>query len=146
MLKRGALASCLLVALGCGGNSPTAPTPIVVPPASIAGSWSGTFQATQVSGGPYLIAYVMALNQAGANVTGTWATAQAQGTVTGTTTPTSFSGTLTWNGATVGGTACTGTFAVSGSAGSNTVNWSSPGVTANCNNLPTSVVIAAQLR
>lgn len=146
MVKRSLLALILLSALACGGNSPTAPTPAPPPPASVAGSWSGTWQATQVTGGPYLIAYVMVLNQSAANVTGTWSTAQANGTVTGTTTTSSFSGTMTWNGLTVGGSACTGTFAVSGAAGGNTVSWTSPGVTATCNNLPTSVVIAAQLR
>jgi hypothetical protein len=145
-MKRLLLALCVLAA-GCGSSSsPVAPTPPAPQPAQIAGTYTGTWQATQVTGGPYLIAYVMTLNQSAANVTGTWSTAQANGTVTGTTTPTAFSGTMTWNGLTNGGSACTGTFAVSGPAGGPTVNWTSPAVTANCNNLPTGITIAAQLR
>src|SRR3954464_1185918 len=151
MWNRVALAVCLLTSLACGGSSPAAPSsppPAPAPPpvASLVGSWTGTWQATQTTGGPYLIAYVMVLNQSAANVTGTWSTAQANGTVTGTTTTSSFSGTMTWNGLTNNGSACTGTFAVSGTAGGATVNWTSPAVTANCNNLPTGVTIAAQVR
>jgi hypothetical protein len=146
-MKRFLVAVLSVVALACGSDSPTAPTPPPAPqPAQIAGSYTGTWQATQVTGGPYLIAYTMSLNQSAANVTGTWATAQANGTVTGTTTPTSFSGTMTWNAATNNGTPCTGTFAVSGNAGGNTVTWTSPAVTANCTNLPTGITIAAQVR
>lgn len=137
-----------LLAVGCGSSSstPAAPSQPAPSPASVAGTWTGTWQATQVTGGPYLIAYVMTLNQAGANVTGTWSTAQANGTVTGTTTSTAFSGTFTWNATTNGGAACTGTFAVSGNAGGSTVSWTSPAVTASCTNLPTGITIAAQSR
>lgn len=147
-MKRAVLVLVLLFTAACGSDSsPVAPSAPPPPqPAQIAGSYTGTWQATQVTGGPYLIAYVMVLNQAAANVTGTWSTAQANGTVTGTTTPTTFSGTMTWNGVTNNGTACTGSFAVSGPAGGNTATWTSPAITANCNNLPTGVTIAAQLR
>lgn len=146
MLMRSLLAVLCVSALACGGNSPTAPSTPPPPPASIAGAWTGTFQATQVTGGPYIIALVMTLNQSAANVTGTWATSQANGTVTGTTTTTSFSGTLTWNGVTNNGSSCTGTFAVSGTAGGPTLNWTSPAVTGNCGNLPTAITVAAQTR
>lgn len=147
-MKRLIVIAALLAAAGCSGSSsPTAPTPAPVPqPAQIAGNYTGTWQATQVTGGSYLIAYVMVLNQSGANVTGTWSTAQANGTVNGTTTPTTVSGTMTWNGVTNGGTPCTGTFAFSGNAGGATATWGSPAVTANCTNLPTGITIAAQLR
>lgn len=135
------LGICLFAACSSSPSAPSTP-----PPASVAGNWSGTWQATQTTGGPYLIAYVMNLNQSGSTVSGTWSTAQANGTVSGATTSTSFSGTLTWNGSSVGGTACTGSLAVSGSAGGQTVTWTSPAVTGNCGNLPTSITIAAQLR
>jgi hypothetical protein len=144
-MKRCALAVLLLVSVACGSNSPTAPAP-APQPANIAGSYTGTWQATQTTGGPYLIAYIMQLNQSGATVTGTWSTAQANGTVTGTTTPTTFSGTFTWNAVTNGGSPCTGTFAVSGNAGGPTITWTSPAVTASCTNLPTGITIAAQVR
>jgi len=143
-MKRALLVVVAVLSFACGSSSPTAPSP--PPPASVAGSWTGTWQATQVTGGPYLISLVMVLNQSGANVTGTWGTSQAEGTVTGTTTTSTFSGTMTWNGRTNSGAACTGTFAISGNAGGPTVTWTSPAVTANCTNLPTGITIAAQLR
>src|SRR6185312_441143 len=118
-MRQLSLSLLLLVSVACGSSTPAAPSP--PPPAQIAGNYTGTWQATQVTGGPYLISYVMQLNQSAGNVTGTWSTAQANGTVTGTTTPTTFSGTFTWNAVTNGGSPCTGSFAVSGNAGGNTV-------------------------
>lgn len=128
----------------CSSDSP-APAPSPPPPASVAGNWTGTWSGTQLSGGSYLIALVMNLSQANSAVSGTWATSQANGTVSGTTTTSSFSGTFTWNAFTTIGTPCTGTFAVSGAAGGNTLNWNSVGVTGNCTNLPTGIAITTQV-
>lgn len=144
-MKRLLLAATVcLLASGCG-SSPSAPTPPPPQPANIAGNWSGTFQGTQAATGNFLTAVVMNLTQAGATVDGTWATSASNGTVSGSTTPTTFTGTFTFNGTGSAG-ACTGTFAVNGNAGGTTLNWTSPGVTGNCTNLPTNIVIAVQLR
>jgi hypothetical protein len=137
MFKRTCVVLLLLSAAACGGSS-NAPSS-----ANVAKNWQGTWQATQTSGS-YLIALVMNLTQAGSTVTGTWATSQGNGTVSGTTTQNTFSGTFTWNSLSTTGGACTGTFAVSGAAGGTTLNWTSPAVTGNCTNLPTSITIAVQ--
>jgi hypothetical protein len=129
MLKHIGASLVLLGAMACGGSTstPTAPTPT---PANVAGTWSGTFgftaQAPFTSG---MIPLTMNLTQAGSSVSGTWVDGGASGTVSGATTTTSFSGTFTWNAILNGATVCIGTFAVSGSAGGNTVNWTSPGLT-----------------
>lgn len=134
-----------LLCAACGSDpTPVAPTP--PSPASVAGTWSGTLQGSQPIQGAFLIAAVMTLNQSGPTVTGTWSTGNANGTVSGTTTASSFTGTFTWNASTATGAPCTGTLAVSGSAGGNTVNWTSPLVTGNCSNLPNSLTLAMQRR
>jgi hypothetical protein len=148
MVKRGSAVLLLISAWACAGSGmPTAQTP--VPPAGVAGLWSGTLQATQVPGNlcpcpqiafPYTIAFVMNLTQAGSAVSGTWATSQAMGTVAGVTSPTSFSGTLTWNSTTTG--ACTGTLAVGGPAGGKALNWTSPGVTGTCTTFAKAITLA----
>lgn len=130
-----------LHATACG--SPDAPSA-----ANIAGRWSGTFQSTQ-AGGSTVLPFEMTLTQVESSVAGVWSVSGvliANGTVTGATTATTFSGTFTFNSTTTGGAACAGAFTVSGNAGSNTIVWTSPGVTANCSVLPTSITIAAQLR
>lgn len=132
-----------LLVSACGGSSPTAPAP--PPPANIAGGWTGTLQGTQ-TGGPFLVAVVMDLTQAGDSVNGTYSTASWSGTVSGTTTPTAFSGSFTFNARTTTGASCSGTFAGSGSAGGTTMTWTSPGVSGTCNNLPTSMTLAVQRR
>ena len=138
--KRGGIVLLLILATACSGSS-TAPSTT-----SVAGNWSGTWQNTQV-GGSYIVPLTMNLSQGASSVAGTWSTATANGTVTGATTTSTFSGTFTWNATDFHGVACTGTFPVSGSAGGNTLNWTSPGVTGmtgNCTNLPTSITLAVQ--
>jgi hypothetical protein len=103
-------------------------------------------QYNTANSGAGIVAIGMALTQAGANVNGTWTTGGASGTVTGTTTIGGFSGTFTFNATSVTGSACTGTLAVSGTETLTTLRWTSPFVTGNCSNLPTDIVIAAQLR
>jgi hypothetical protein len=130
----------------CGGSTPAAPTP--PPPANIAGGWTGTFQATQGTS-PVTVAFIMDLTQAGDSVNGTYSTSGGStfnGTVSGATTSSSFSGTFTFNARTVSGAACTGTFVASGNAGSSTMTWTSPIVSATCTNTPTSMTIAVQRR
>jgi len=143
----------LISASACGGNStPTAPMP--PSPASVAGTWSGTWQATQAVGGAYVDAVVMNLTQVDSNVSGTWSTEQGGGAVVGRTTATSFSGYLTFyfTSLSIRGPAepCTGTLGVSGTAGGTTLNWTSPGaiaaVPAACTNLPTSITLTVQSR
>lgn len=139
-----ALVGLCLLAAACGSDAPAAPSP-----ASVAGNWTGTFQSTQAASGASIVAFVMNLTQAGSSVSGTWGYSGlsiANGTVSGATTTSSFSGTFTFNATATNGTACTGTFAVSGNAGGNTLTWTSPGVTANCTNLPTGITIAVQAR
>ena len=146
-VERGHLVLLLCLTLGlsaCGSDPPVAPAPL--PPANVAGNWSGTLQGTQTTGGNFLVAAVMVLNQSDATVTGTWGIQGTNGTVTGTTTTGAFAGTFTWNAGTVAGVPCTGTWAVAGPAGANTLTWSSPVVTGNCGNLPTNLVLAMQRR
>jgi hypothetical protein len=127
----------------CGGGS----TPASSSPANVAGNWAGTFQFTAADGTRVSAPLTMTLTQSGANVSGSW-TAAAQpassGTVAGTVTATSFSGTFTFVASVT--TTCTGTFPVSGAAGGSSVSWTSPAITGNCSNLPTSITIAAQIR
>jgi hypothetical protein len=119
------------------------PTPAATP--SVAGNWTGTWEATQGSGGPYTIPLVMTLTQAGSAVSGTWTTVRANGIVSGTITASTFSGTFTWNAPAINST-CTGTFAAAGTAGGNTLAWTSPGVTSgNCTNLATGITLTVRL-
>lgn len=128
--------------VGCGGGGVT--TPATNNSASVAGSWSGVIQySAGLSNTPILQTIVMNLTQSGSTVTGTYTTPNFSGTVTGTTTTSVFSGSFTFNSTSVTGTACTGTFAVTGNAGGTMLNWTSPGVTANCSGTPQSIVIGA---
>ena len=131
---------CVLLILMAGtacGSSPLAPAP----PANIAGAWTGTFQATRVAGGPYLLGIRVTLDQTGSAVSGTWATGEAGGAVAGTTSASRFDGMLTWNFTSTG---CVGTFAVSGTVGPNTLIWTSPRVTGNCVDEPSSITITVE--
>src|SRR5690242_11996589 len=124
-MPRMLLVAALAFVAACGSSA--APTPAPTPqPANIAGGWSGAFEFSTTAGKQTPIAIVLDLTQAGSSVNGTYATQAFTGTVTGTTTPSAFSGTLTFNAQTVSGQACTGTMAVSGAAGSGTMNWTSP--------------------
>src|SRR5262249_1007052 len=126
--------AAMLGTAACGSNpSPAAPSP----PSVVAGNWTGTmsFTSTNSAGQTTNSAVVitMALTQTGSTVSGTWAVSGANGTVAGATTNGgTFSGTFTFNAVTVSGAPCTGIFAVSGTETPTTVNWTSPGVTANC--------------
>ena len=143
--SRAAVCALAIVAVSCSG-SPAAPTP-PPQPAQLAGNWSGTVQYTIASSAnPQVQAVVLNLTQAGASVNGTYAAQNFDGTISGQTTPSNFSGTFTWNARTTTGAACTGSYAVSGGAGTTTMTWTSPGVTANCTNLPTSLTFAVQRR
>jgi hypothetical protein len=142
-MRRLCLALALLACTACG-SSPAAPTP--PPLAQVAGSWSGTFDYTVPAGKQAPIAILFDLTQAGSSVNGTYATSAFSGTVTGTVTTSAFSGTLTFNAITVSNTACTGTMAVSGTAGAATMTWTSPLVTANCTNTPTAMTFTIQRR
>lgn len=144
-MMRYGLVIVALLAVGCGKDSPVAPTP--PQPAQIAGGWTGTISYT-AAGSPSTQAIVMDLTQAGATVNGTYVVGSLfGGTVTGATTATGFSGTFTFNGRTASGTACTGTFAVSGPASAAaTLQWTSPAVTGNCNGTPVGMTIAVQRR
>ena len=144
----------LTSAAACGDNStPTAPMQMP-PPASVAGTWAGTWQATQAVGGAYVDTLVMNLTQVGSDVSGMWSTEHGSGAVVGRTTLTSFSGFLTFyfTSLSIRGPAepCTGTLGVSGTAGGTTLNWTSPeahaAVPANCTNLPTSITLTMQSR
>lgn len=138
-MKRLVLCLCVFSA-ACGG-SPSAPSY-----ASMAGNWTGTMQFTQPLTGLAAVGYAMNLTQAGSAVNGSWATQNLNGTLSGATTANSFSGMFTFNTVATNGTACSGSFAVAGPAGGNTVTWTSPGVTGNCTNAPLNITIAAQLR
>lgn len=134
-----------LFASACS-SSPAAPTP-PPQPAQIAGTWSGTLQYNQASSSTLQVqAVAFNLTQAGSSVNGTYAAQTFDGTVAGQTTPSNFSGTFTFNARTVTGAACTGSFAVSGPAGSTTMTWTSPAVIASCNNTPTNLTFAVQRR
>lgn len=142
---RRVLVGFALLLSACGGSStPVAPTPPAN--ATVSGGWSGTFEYSTTSGRQTPIAFAMDLTQAGSTVNGTYATSAFSGTVSGATTPTNFSGSFTFNAQTLNGSACTGTMAVSGSAGASTMSWTSPAVTANCTNTPTAITIAVQRR
>ena len=143
MVKRACVFALMLAAAACGSTT-TAPT--LSSPARVAGTWSGTWQATTADGGAYSSALAMTLTQAGSTVSGTWSTSDTNGTVSGTTTNGGFSGTFTWNGASTTGGACTGTLPVSGSAGGTAMSWTSAAVTGNCTNMPTAITIAVQSR
>lgn len=141
---RRAVASFILVAAvaACGSSVSSAPSY-----AKLAGTWSGTIQFTHMSNGSPVqavqdVSFVLA--QSGGTITGTWQTSTGtvskQGNVNGTVTATSFSGTFSFLGTTIAtGASCTGTLPVSGAAGGTTLTWTSPGVTGNCSDPPTSV-------
>jgi hypothetical protein len=143
MVKRAFVILFLISTVACGSSStPTAPLP-----ATVAGSWAGTFQFTSADGSQRVMPFVMTLTQTGSSVTGMWSASADivySGTVTGATTPSTFAGTFTINLNVA--TICLGIFAVSGGASGNTVTWTSPGVMGNCSVFPSSISIMAQLR
>jgi hypothetical protein len=136
----------LVAALGgaCGGGRGAMPTPTPTP-ANVAGTWSGTVSFT--AGGVAVQEILqMSLTQASgsATVTGSYAADRFAGNITGETTTTSFSGTFEFN-SNAQGQICSGTFNVSGPAGGNTLNWTSPNIVgAPCTNTPINLVIAVQ--
>lgn len=152
-----ALIAVSLSAIASCSRSPSAPSV-----ANVAGNWQGTVQFTvggtgsgAGTGGGFgggagqqvLFAFQMSLSQTGAGVSGTYTSGTAGvplfgGTLAGTATSNSFSGTLTWNP--LAGFSCPGTWAASGSAGGNTLTWTSPGVSGNCADLPRNMTIAVQ--
>jgi hypothetical protein len=147
MFKRRFLGLLLILASGCGGNSsPAAPSP-----ANVAGTWLGTMQYTAMPiGGGTLTQFEqpisISLTQSGTAVSGTWTTTNGHarnGAVGGTTTTTSFSGSLTYNTTSTTGGQCTGTIAVSGSAGGNSLTWTSPIIIENCTDPLTNITITA---
>ena len=163
-MRKGAVAAVLLlvgVSSGCGGSStPTAPSV-----ASVAGNWQGTVQLTAGGSGTgpgtgpgtgsgtssrLVFTCQMSLTQGGTGVSGTYAatnlgTTFFTGTVTGSVTSNAFSGTFTWVPAPGLGPECAGTFMVSGPAGGNTLNWTSPGVVGSvCTGVPTNMTISGQ--
>jgi hypothetical protein len=137
------LAATLVIAAGCGGSSPTAPSVV-----NLAGTWSGTMQYTQSPSGPaaqFVQGVSMSLSQSGNTINGTWTTTSGtarNGTVGGTVTSNSFSGSFTYGDLSVISTPCTGTLAVSGSASSSNLMWTSPTVVENCTDPPVSITIA----
>lgn len=140
---RRAIAVLIIAAAGaCGSSSSSAPKF-----ANVAGTWSGTIQFTHVSNGSPVQAVQdvsLVLTEDGSAVTGTWQTSTGtvskSGNVNGTVTASSFSGTFSFLGTTIAtGTSCTGTLAVAGAAGGNTLTWTSPGVSGNCSDPPTNV-------
>ena len=119
--------------------------------ANVAGTWSGTMQYLQVQASTGTNAqsvqnFTMTLTQSGASVSGTWTATNGTtrtGTVSGTTNQTSFSGSFTYNSTSTTGTPCTGTLAVTGTVGLNTITWTSPLVNENCNDAPTNITFGA---
>lgn len=145
MLKNTVVFLALILA-SCGGSkTPTAPTP--PPLAQVAGTWSGTFEATLASGFSQN-AVTLALTQAGSGVNGTWVAQLPawSGNVTGTVDTTNFSGALSFNATSSTGTACTGSGSFSGPAGGATMTWTSPAITGNCTGLPTAIRLVIQRR
>jgi hypothetical protein len=135
------LTTLTMLLSACASNS-NAPSTVAI----VSGNWTGTFAGTQASGAVFTMPFVMSLYQSGSTVIGTWEVTSgfAVGTVTGATTASSFAGTFTWNGRTGSGLPCAGTFGVSGAVGGDALSWTSPGVTADCTNLPTSITMTAQ--
>lgn len=142
-MKQLSLVVVLAACLSACGSSDVAPTP---QPAQIAGNWTGTLTYFTSQGGPFILAIVENLTQAGSTVNGSYGTPSFDGTISGATTPSSFSGTFTYHSIATNGTTCTGTFVASGSAQLPTMTWTSPGVTSNCTNTPLNVTIAVQTR
>jgi hypothetical protein len=137
----------LISASACGGSD-TAPAPTAPSFASAAGKWTGTFQASTGTNPPGVSTMFMLNGQTGATVFGNWSITGfggANGMVSGTTTVNTFSGTLTYNARTLQGNVCTGTIPVSGSAGGNTMTWTSSGVVSSCTNLPFNITMALVL-
>jgi hypothetical protein len=147
MFTRSWPVAVLVAVLGgsaCGGGRGAMPTPTPTL-ANVAGTWSGTvsFTAGGVAAEELL---EMTLTQASGNatVTGSYAAGRFAGNITGETTTTSFSGTFEFN-SNAQGQVCSGTFNVSGPAGGNTLNWTSPNIVgAPCTNTPIDLVIEVQ--
>ena len=138
-----------VLAVACGSDpGPTVPS--APPVANVAGTWVGTMQYTQTatdgSAAQFTQAASLSLTQSSTTVGGTWTTTNGvarNGTVGGTMNATAFSGTFTYNATSAAGTACAGTLAVAGSIAGNSLTWTSPAITENCSNPPTSITFAA---
>ena len=135
-----AIAVAVACMAGCASGTPPAASG---PPANVAGSWTGTIAFT-TSAGQASQAVTMTLAQSGTSISGTWqapgGTIPKNGTVGGTTTASSFAGTFTITISNLTtGTSCSGTLAVSGPAGGNTMTWTSPGVVGTCSDAPNNV-------
>jgi hypothetical protein len=147
MLVRSWAAVVLVAVLGgsgCSGGRGAMPTPTPTP-AHVAGNWLGTVSFT-AGGVAVQESFQMLLTQASgsATVTGSYAADRFAGNLTGETTTRSFSGTFEFNSNTQG-QICSGTFTVSGPAGGNTLNWTSPNIVgAPCVNTPVGLEIEVQ--
>jgi hypothetical protein len=141
-------AAVVLVAVlggsACSGGRGAMPTPTPTP-AYVGGTWRGTVSFT-AGGVAAQESFQMSLTQASGSaiVTGSYAADRFAGNLTGETTTTAFSGTFEFNSNTQG-QICSGTFDVSGPAGGNTLNWTSPNIVgAPCVNTPIDIVIEVQ--
>jgi len=112
-----ALIAAGLLGAACGSTAPT--------PTSIAGSWSGTLQAT----GSTASTITFSLSQSGGAVSGSWQQTAGPsvsiiGTLTGTVTGSSFSGTMKY---TLNGATCSAN--LTGPASTTSMTWTSAGFT-----------------
>jgi hypothetical protein len=133
----------MIIAVSAACTNSTAPSST-----TLAGSWTGSIQYT-VSGTTGQQTISMSLQQSGDTVSGTYATTSQgflaagnmaiQGTVSGT-----FIGTMNF-APTSNPNGCSGIISLSGTgSGSNTVTWTSSGITSTCGALtPSTVTVTA---
>lgn len=133
-MRIGIVAVLALVAISCGGESPTAPSKN-----NASGTWTGTFNAGNFA--PRAV--TLTLTQSGDTATGNWTSAASDwtGTLSGSISNGSFSGTATMSAPNALGIGqrCTGNAALSGAVTVNTMSLSGAGFTGSCTGMPTNV-------
>jgi hypothetical protein len=139
-MRRLVIVAALLIA-GCGsGNPPTAPV------LTLAGSWSGSLESSNFAA----VSVTAELSQSGTAVTGTWRTSAGtwSGNINGSNNTASFSGVFAITATGASGGTCAGTANVSGPApeSAQSLTWSSPGFTGNCDGMPMTLTWKLQRR
>jgi hypothetical protein len=131
-----------LLNLACSGGSssspsPSPPGPPPAPPASVAGTWTGTLESSNLA--PRTIS--LDVVQGGNCVDGAWTTSPPEwdGAISGFAGSASFSGSMSIERP---ADKCNGIASVSGEVGADTLRWTSTGFTGTCSGgLPQSVVV-----
>ena len=148
-----ALLVAVVLSLDCGHSTPAAPTPpstspspiteptpVPAGPVNVAGTWTGTLEAT----GFATRSIALLAFQGGTCVDGAWRSEPAEwvGVISGSADATTFTGNITIQRPADGAGKCGGVAEVSGGVGADTIRWTSAGFTGDCRGgLPQSIVI-----